>query len=538
MVPGADCGAGPEPAAPVGELTTARRGPGSRRARVGLAACLLALPAAGCGDGPAAVAESRSDRGGPPPPPNVVWMVADTLEPPFGRHVTALAAEGASYEVAARPLSAAGTRATLLTGADPEAIGLGDDGLSGPPPAGVRLLPERLRRAGYYTSRRGPPLHNLSAPAANGAEGAGSSAPAQPGLLGAWDAAGPDADWRGRRKDWDYPCTVAFGCGGPPHDPERPFFALFNLTATGAALDAEVGSVLAALAEDGLEPATAVFLTGSAPGVPLIVRWPAGTIPDAAGAEPVRVVDLAPTALALAGAPAPQYMTGRSLVAAGAGVATRAAERGAARLAAAEGGGAEQPQAAARAGGEQQLASGGQQPAGGERPHGAGVAARAAERGAARQVAAEGGGAEQPQAAARAGGEQQLASGGQRLAAGERVGIAVPAAAAVPGFDRGAGPGAPPAPPAPVALPGAGGPPTASTPAGYPTGGLFHVAPRVELWCDTEGSTIVYTTEREAPFYWRLYTGPFRMRFWTLRAQCGRLGYRDSEVLRYEFDIE
>ncbi|MCY4078109.1 MAG: hypothetical protein OXH04_22070, partial [Acidobacteria bacterium] len=85
---------------------------------------------------------------------------------------------------------------------------------------------------------------------------------------------------------------------------------------------------------------------------------------------------------------------------------------------------------------------------------------------------------------------------------------------------------------------GAAARPVASTPAGYPTGGLFHVAPRVELWCDTEGSTIVYTTEREAPFYWRLYTGPFRMRFWTLRAQCGRLGYRDSEVLRYEFDIE
>ncbi len=64
------------------------------------------------------------------------------------------------------------------------------------------------------------------------------------------------------------------------------------------------------------------------------------------------------------------------------------------------------------------------------------------------------------------------------------------------------------------------------------------MAPRVELSCDTEGSTIVYTTEREAPFHWRLYTGPFRMRFWTLRVQCGRLGYRDSEMVRYEFDIE
>jgi len=80
--------------------------------------------------------------------------------------------------------------------------------------------------------------------------------------------------------------------------------------------------------------------------------------------------------------------------------------------------------------------------------------------------------------------------------------------------------------------------PQAADPRGYPTGGLFHSAPQVELWCDTEGSTIIYTTERVSPFYWRLYTGPFRMRFWTLRTKCGRLGYLDSDVTTYEFDIE
>ena len=83
-----------------------------------------------------------------------------------------------------------------------------------------------------------------------------------------------------------------------------------------------------------------------------------------------------------------------------------------------------------------------------------------------------------------------------------------------------------------------GMPPTAVTPGEYPTGGLFHLSPQVELWCDTGGSTITYATEREAPFYWRLYTGPFRMRFWTLRFQCGRLGYRDRTVVTYDFDIE
>ncbi len=83
-----------------------------------------------------------------------------------------------------------------------------------------------------------------------------------------------------------------------------------------------------------------------------------------------------------------------------------------------------------------------------------------------------------------------------------------------------------------------GTPPVAATPSGSPTGGVFHVAPLVELSCETEDATIIYTTERVAPFHWRLYTGPFRMRFWTLRFQCGRLGYKDSEVVTYDFDIE
>ena len=439
---------------------------GARRALVGLAACLLAVLPAACGEPPAAVTESRSGGEGPPRAPNIVWMVADALAPPFGKSVAALASDGVSYEVAARPVSAATLQSELLTGVDAGTLGLVDEGLAAPPASGVNVLPERLRRAGYYTSRAGQSLHNLSV-AAPGADG---DPLAQPGLLGAWDAAGPEADWRGRRKDWEYPCTVAFGCGGPPHDSERPFFALFNLTTSGADLDAEVGRVLAALAEDGLERTTAVFLTGSAPGAPLVVRWPAGTVADANEAGAVRVVDLAPTALVLAEAPVPPYMTGRSLLSARAGARARAAGLGSA--------------------GQRYTAEHGDAAQQGARERTGGVVAHAA--------------------AAPAPGSDP---------AGMRLGAA-------PGSDAAA-----------VSL-GAAARPRASTPAGYPTGGLFHVAPRVELWCDTEGSTIVYTTEREAPFYWRLYTGPFRMRFWTLRGQCGRLGYRDSEVLRYEFDIE
>ena len=424
------------------------------RAPAGLAACLLAALSAGCGEPPTAVAESWPAGGEPPPRPNIVWMVAEALGAPLGGHVAALAAQGVSYDLAARPASAAATRAALLTGVDPESLGLADGRLAAPPATGVAVVPERLRHAGYYTSRAGPPLRSLSVDPsviADGADGADDAALEQPGLLGAWDAAGRDADWRGRRKDWDYPCTVAFGCGGPPHDPERPFFALFNLTASGGALDAEVGQVLAALAEDGLERTTAVFLIASAGEASVIARWPAGAMPDATGDGRVRVVDLAPTALALAGAPVPAYMSGRALPGAGA-----------------------------------------HRPAGSAEQVDAGPAAT------------------------------EHAAAHHSAAAGDRSANGIHAAAA----------------PTPEREAAGNDPPAAAAPAAYPTGGLFHVAPRVELWCDTEGSTIVYTTEREAPFYWRLYTGPFRMRFWTLRAQCGRLGYRDSKVVRYEFDIE
>ena len=384
---------------------------------------LVPVVAAGCGRSPAPVEASFEDQR----PPNIVWIVADELRPPFGGHIETLASAGVSFtmtsSVTREPALA---RSALLTGMQPTTLGLTKGGLSTPPPAGVTVLPEQLRRAGYYTSRAGPARHNLSVGTAVAAEDADADL-GQPGLLGAWSAAGPDADWPGRGEDWDYPCTVSFGCGGAAAGDRSPFFAMFDVDASdGQALDARVGRILAALDADGLTDDTALFLLGlQGPAVQLIVRWPgrlrAGTTRD----DPMRVIDIAATTLALAGVPVPRYMEGGVLPGLGARAHTT---------------------------------------------HDDPVVAATAE-------------------------------------LGER-----------PVSDR--------------------LPPTAATPEGYPTGGLFHVAPRVDLWCDTKGSSIIYTTEREAPYRWRLYEGPFRMRFWTLRAQCGRLGYRDSAVVTYDFDIE
>ena len=351
--------------------------------------------------------------------PNIVWIVSDNLRSPFGNHVRTLVDAGATvFEMSSVAESSWATRSALLTGVHARVLGLNDDGWSRVPESGVKVVAEQLRRAGYYTSRGGPALHNLSATQS-------TSVPrdlAQPGLIGAWDAAGRGVDWKGKSKDWEFPCTVSFGCSGVATDGERPFFSMFNLTTAGSQLDSDIGSILVALEADGHFGHTVVFLVGTSADAGPLVIW----VPEVHRAEPlyeddVSVIDLAPTVLSFAQLSIPFYMEGDVLF----GQAERSSE------------------------------------------------ANFSTQGQSNSVASM--------------------------------------------SDEG---------------------PTAAQPDGYPTGGLFHVAPRTELRCDTEGSTIVYTTEREPPFYWRLYTGPFRMRFWTLRFQCGRLGYHNSEIVRYEFDIE
>lgn len=80
--------------------------------------------------------------------------------------------------------------------------------------------------------------------------------------------------------------------------------------------------------------------------------------------------------------------------------------------------------------------------------------------------------------------------------------------------------------------------PAAPRPESYPRGGIFHVAPRITITCPAEGAVIEYTTDSYEPFRWKLYTGPFRFVDWHLRFRCGRLGYHDSEIVKYDFDVE
>ena len=343
---------------------------------------------------------------------NVVWIVADAIPVDLEHR----------FDVVAplQSMSSGGpsTRSALLTGVD--------SALLKPFPAPeVSVLPLLFRQAGYYTSRSGESYHNLGVTRVSRpkqpVEGKEASPVTPEAVLGAWDVADQHADWRGKNKDWDLPCTVSFGCGGRGRG-DVPFFSLFNLE-SASDVEREVSTIFDALDEDGWTSTTTVFLIAMSPGSERVgIRLPQnfsyrGVI------ETVGLLDLAPTTLSMTGLAVPDYMTGRNVMAAGDGNVLSSVK-------------------------------------------------------------------------------DQFDNSVKAVEMNTT------------------------------------GAPIAATPAGYPTGGLFHVAPRVELSCETPGSTIVYTTERESPFYWRLYQGAFRMRFWELRFQCGRLGYENSDVVMYEFDIE
>jgi hypothetical protein len=387
---------------------------------------LAALLAWGCGS-PAskpvtAPIEDGDDESGRP---HIVLIVTDELPQTDTGYVGALADSGVRFAGAQIPPSAQGSdpwpsrviRSSLLTGLHPDILGLGDtaDELSAVPTAGVKTFPELLREAGYFTVRNGVSRHGLLVP---GSSSETDRSMGQPGLLGAWDVAGAGADWR---REPGEPCTVSFGCAGYTVDSRLPFFAMFNVDGPPDMVDQHVARIVAALETDGLADTTIVLAIGTGGAhSSAIGRWPGRLEAGATRDQPVGVLDIAPTILAVAGIPVPSYMEGRAIF----------------------------------------------------------------------------GASESP----------------------ARVPATSTTAHPSPWVD--------------------GTPPIAATPSGYPTGGVFHVAPRVELSCKTQDATVIYTTERVAPFHWRLYTGPFRMRFWTLRFQCGRLGYRDSDVVSYDFDIE
>ncbi|WP_210508350.1 sulfatase-like hydrolase/transferase [Naasia sp. SYSU D00057] len=291
--------------------------------------------------------------------PNILWISTHDISPHLGAyagvwpgaeqavtpHLDALADEGARFDAAfaAAPVCAP-SRAAIMTGCYPTAIGTIHMRTKAVPPPEVKLFPEYLRAAGYYTTNNWFTDFQMETPPT------------------AFDDCSETGHWRNRPT------------------PETPFFAAFHgmvthesqiyldddafLAATShvsdeqrhrpedvelppyypdtevfrkswaryldliTEMDAWVGGLLAELEGDGLRDDTiVVFWSDHGLGMPrakrwaheaglrepLLVRWPERIAPGSVRTEIVQLMDLAPTMLAALDLPVPEHMHGAPL---------------------------------------------------------------------------------------------------------------------------------------------------------------------------------------------------------------------------------
>jgi len=285
--------------------------------------------------------------------PNILWLIAEDMGPLIGcygakqvwtPHLDRLAAEGVRYTHCYNGVVCSASRSAFMTGMYATSIGAHNhrshrgDGFR--LPAGVHVLTDWLRPAGYFTA------NVVSLPKPCGFQGSGKTDwnfayDGQPFDSAHWkdlkshqpfyaqiNFQETHRDFHGPRKT--DPAQVEIPPYYPDHPVTRADWARY-LDAVSA-LDAKVGRVLRQLAEDGLADDTVVMFFGDngqahvrgkqfcyeeGALVPLLIRWPRN-LPAPAWYKPgtvderlVEGIDLAATTLALAGAAAPEKMQGR-----------------------------------------------------------------------------------------------------------------------------------------------------------------------------------------------------------------------------------
>ena len=303
---------------------------------------LFTLLAFGCSH--VAAAETR---------PNILWLLAEDVGPeafsfsgtPEAKTpvIDQLGRDGVRYMRAytTAPVCSP-SRSAFMTGMYATTIGAHNHRTKNksPLPDGVRILPERLREAGYFTA------NVVTFPASVAMKGAGKTD---------WNFTRDGAAFDG--KDWaelkthqpfyaqvnfsethrDYhapaeadPAKVALPPYYPDHPVARQDWAKYLDSARE--LDRKVGRILAQLAADGLASNTIVvfmgdngqamvrgkqFLYEEGLHVPLIIRWPRG-VAAPPGFNPghdeprlIEAIDLTASTLAWAGVKKPAAMQGR-----------------------------------------------------------------------------------------------------------------------------------------------------------------------------------------------------------------------------------
>ncbi len=288
-----------------------------------------------------------------PKRPNILWLIGEDFGPHLGcygtKEVTSpaldrLAAEGVRYTHFFSGHVCSPSRSSFMTGMYATTIGAHnhrshrDDSYA--LPDGVRVLTDWMRAAGYFTAN----LREL--PPSCGFKGTGKTDwnftyDGQPFDSAKWDDLTSHQPFYAQI---NFSETHRTFHGPPKADPAKveipPYYPDHPVTRKDWAaylddaseLDRKIGLVLAALEKDGLAESTVVVFFGdngsahvrgkqfcydSGLHVPLIIRWPkafpapAQLTPGTVDDRMLHSIDLAPTMLALAGAPKPPKMEGR-----------------------------------------------------------------------------------------------------------------------------------------------------------------------------------------------------------------------------------
>jgi arylsulfatase A-like enzyme len=285
--------------------------------------------------------------------PNILWLVAEDLGPELGCYGTRqvwtpnldhLATQGVRYTRAytTAPVCSA-SRSAFMTGMYQTTIGAHnhrshrDDGFR--LPAGVRVLSDWMREAGYFTAN----LEEL--PESLGFKGTGKT-----DWNFTYERPFDSTDWADLKSHQPFFAQINFqethrafhalkradpaSVVIPPYYPDHPVTRADWAAYLDAAseLDSKVGRVLAQLETDGLDGSTIVvffadhgqchvrgkqFCYEEGLHIPLIVRWaghfaaPSGWRPGTVDERLLEAIDLAPSMLDIAGAEKPAGMQGR-----------------------------------------------------------------------------------------------------------------------------------------------------------------------------------------------------------------------------------
>ena len=295
------------------------------------------------------LAQNKQDR------PNILWILGDDLGPQLGCYghplthtpnADRLAAEGARFThcFTTAPVCSA-ARSAWNTGVYQTTIGAHNhrshrtDGYL--LPSGVRLVSHRLKDAGYFTANLTEVAPGLRVP---GKTDFNFKTEAKP-----FDG----THWNQRAKGQPFYAQINFTAPHkgpmwpaarklpklvdparvelPPYYPDHPLVRdeVANYLDAVNYWDTQVGMALDTLQRDGLLENTAIFVFGDNgrcllrgkqwlydPGthVPLLVRWPGHVKAGTVRRDPVAAIDIAATALELAGVERPQLMHGQSLL--------------------------------------------------------------------------------------------------------------------------------------------------------------------------------------------------------------------------------